>query len=159
MQYWLFKSEPDTFSYADLENCAKATEPWTGVRNYQARNFMRDDMKLGDLGLFYHSSCPKPGVAGVLRITKTSYPDPTQFDPQSAYFDPKSTPQSPRWFLVNVTAVAPMPHFVPLSSLRKQPNLDGLLLLNRGSRLSITPVKRQHFLHICQLGNLQTIPA
>jgi len=159
MQYWLFKSEPDTFSFADLENCPNATDSWTGVRNYQARNFMRDDMQVGDIGLFYHSSCPQPGVAGVLRVSKACHPDPTQFDPNSEYYDSKSTADNPRWFLVDVTAVAPLPEFVPLSKLREQPQLEDMLLLKRGSRLSITPVKAAHFKHICQLGGLRKLPA
>ena len=155
MRYWLLKSEPDVFSFADLQNRARKTEPWNGVRNYQARNFMRDDMSVGDLGLFYHSSCAEPGVAGVVKITREAYPDPTQFDPQSEYFDAGSKHEEPRWLMVDVTWEAPMPAFVSLQQLRDDPTLADLLILRRGNRLSITPVEAAHFKKICKLGGLK----
>ena len=152
MRYWLFKSEPDVFSFDHLKKRPRKTEPWNGVRNYQARNSMRDDMQVGDLGLFYHSSCPVPGIAGVVKITRTSYPDPTQFDAQSEYYDAKSTREAPRWFMVDVTFEADFSQFVSLDSLREDPALTDLVTLRRGNRLSITPVEPAHFKRICKLG-------
>ena len=106
MRYWLLKSEPDVFGFQHLKKCKKQTEPWNGIRNYQARNFMRDDMKVGDLALFYHSNTTPPGIAGVVRISKEAYPDDLQFDPQSDYYDAKSTQDKPRWLMVDVTLEA-----------------------------------------------------
>jgi predicted RNA-binding protein with PUA-like domain len=151
-KYWLFKSEPDVFSFEDLKLRPGRTEPWTGVRNYQARNFMRDAMKPGDLALFYHSSCPEPGVAGVVRVAGAAYPDSTQFDPASEYFDPKSQPSAPRWMMVDVTWEADLPQFVSLDRLRSDPALGQMVILRRGNRLSITPVTRTEFQRILQLG-------
>lgn len=158
MRHWLLKSEPDVFSFADLKQRPRKTEPWNGVRNYQARNFMRDQMEVGDLGLFYHSNTTVPGIAGVVRISRTAYPDPTQFDPGSEYHDPKSDPAAPRWLMVDVTWAADFPEFVSLDTLKQDPALDGMLILRRGNRLSITPVDPAHFEHICQLGRLKTLP-
>ena len=155
MRYWLLKSEPDVFSFDDLKKRARKTEPWNGVRNYQARNYMRDEMNVGDLGLFYHSSCPQPGVAGVVKITREAYPDPTQFDPASEYFDPKSKHENPSWMMVDVTWDAALPAFVGLPQLREDPELADLLILRRGNRLSITPVEEKHFKRICKLGGLK----
>lgn len=152
MNYWLFKSEPSVFSFADLRS--RGREPWTGVRNYQVRNFMRDAMRPGDEGLFYHSSCPEPGVAGVLRVASEPYPDPTQFDPKSAYFDPKATRDAPIWQLVEVAWARDLEEFVPLAALRADPALKDLIVLRRGNRLSITPVEAAHFKRICRLGGL-----
>ncbi len=154
MRYWLLKSEPNVFSFSDLKKRPRKTEPWNGVRNYQARNFMRDDMQAGDLGLFYHSSCDEPGVAGVVRLTKEAYPDPTQFDPSSEYFDPGSKPESPRWLMVDVTWHADLPQPVTLEMLRSDAALADLLILRRGNRLSITPVSEKEFKRICKLGGL-----
>ena len=137
MQYWLMKSEPDEVSIDDLERLGSV--PWFGVRNYQARNFMRDTMRIGDLALFYHSGCAEPGVAGVGEISSEPYADATQFDPNSPYFDAKSTPETPRWLLRDVRFVA-RGRYVPLSELRLQPELANMRLLARGNRLSITPV-------------------
>ena len=137
MQYWLMKSEPDEVSIDDLERLGSV--PWFGVRNYQARNFMRDTMQIGDLALFYHSGCAEPGVAGVCEISSEPYPDATQFDPNGPYFDAKSTPETPRWLLRDVSFVA-RGRYVPLSELRLQPELANMRLLARGNRLSITPV-------------------
>jgi predicted RNA-binding protein with PUA-like domain len=138
-RYWLMKSEPDVFGIDDLANRPGRTEPWTGVRNYQARNFMRDEMQVGDLAFFYHSSCPEPGIAGVVRISRAAYPDATQFDPDSEYYDPKASPDNPRWFHVDVKLVRKT-RLIGLPELRSHPALEGLQILRRGNRLSITPV-------------------
>ena len=137
--YWLMKSEPAECSVDDALAAPRATVPWTGVRNYQARNFMRDAMQVGDGVLFYHSSCAEPGVAGLARVASGAYPDATQFDPASPYFDPKSTVEAPRWLLVDVALVRKTP-LLPLRTLRERPELATMALLQRGSRLSITPV-------------------
>ncbi len=136
-QFWLMKSEPDEASIDTLQQTG--TLPWTGVRNYQARNFMRDGMRLGDGVLFYHSSCPEPGIAGIAEVCSTAYPDPTQFDPDSPYHDPKSTQEAPRWLLVDVRFVKKIP-LIPLAALRSHPELVDMTVLRRGNRLSITPV-------------------
>ncbi|MDN8009149.1 EVE domain-containing protein [Burkholderia multivorans] len=141
MQFWLMKSEPDEASIDDLAHAPQRTLPWTGVRNYQARNFMRDTMKIGDGVLFYHSSCPEPGIAGLAEVASTPYPDPTQFDPKSPYYDPKSSPESPRWLLVDVRFVKKTP-LVSLAALREHDELADMRVLARGNRLSITPVTR-----------------
>ena len=137
MQYWLMKSEPDEVSIDDLEKLGGV--PWFGVRNYQARNFMRDAMQVGDLAFFYHSGCATPGIAGVCEIASEPYPDATQFDPFSPYHDPRSAPDSPRWLLRDVRFVRKSRH-VPLSELRSHAELANMRLLARGNRLSITPV-------------------
>jgi predicted RNA-binding protein with PUA-like domain len=154
MNFWLFKSEPDVFSFADLKSRPHHREPWSGVRNYQARNFMRDSMLPGDLGLFYHSSCPQPGVAGILRIDSEPKPDPSQFIPSDEYFDPKASPDRPIWQLVDVAWAADLPQFVSLDLLRAAPALADMQILRRGNRLSITPVTPDEFHHICSLGGL-----
>jgi len=137
MQTWLMKSEPDEASIDHLR--AAGTLPWTGVRNYQARNFMRDAMRLGDSVLFYHSSCAEPGIAGLAEVCSSAYADPTQFDPTSPYFDAKSKQETPRWLMVDVRFVAKTA-LLSLAHLRTQPALASLQVLQRGSRLSITPV-------------------
>ena len=137
MRYWLMKSEPDEASILDLQRAG--TLPWTGVRNYQARNFMRDDMQLGDGVLFYHSSCPEPGIAGLAEVCSAAYPDATQFDPASPYFDPKSKPDAPRWLHVDVRW-RETTRLLGLKAMREAPELAGMQVLQRGSRLSITPV-------------------
>ncbi len=139
MRYWLMKSEPDEASIDDLAAAPDRTLPWTGVRNYQARNFMRDVMELGDGVLFYHSSCPEPGIAGIAEVASRPYPDPTQFDPASTYYDAKSTPETPRWMLVDVRFVKKTP-LVSLAALRGHPELADMRVLAKGNRLSITPV-------------------
>jgi predicted RNA-binding protein with PUA-like domain len=153
MNYWLFKSEPDVFSFADLKS--KRREPWTGVRNYQARNYMRDAMQPGDEALFYHSSCPEPGVAGVMKVVSEPYPDPTQFDPKSEYFDPKATREKPIWQLVDVAWARDFKNFVALPALKADPALQNLLTLRPGNRLSITPVEPADFKRVCKLGGLK----
>ena len=137
--YWLMKSETDEASIDDLARAPKRTLPWTGVRNYQARNFMRDQMRPGDGVLFYHSSCAQPGVAGLARVVGAPYPDPTQFDRGSKYFDPKATPEAPRWMLVDVQLMKKT-RLLPLAELRAAPELATMRVLQRGNRLSITPV-------------------
>ncbi len=140
MHYWLMKTEPDAFSIDDLARVG--TEPWSGVRNYQARNFMRDGMAVGDGVLFYHSSCAEPGVVGIAEVATPAYPDPTQFDRKSPYFDPKATRAEPRWMLVDVRFVRKLKRTITLAELRDAPRLEGLGLLQRGSRLSVMPVTR-----------------
>ena len=137
-QYWLMKSEPDEYSIDDLKRDKRA--PWYGVRNYQARNYMRDQMRVGDEVLFYHSSCPEPGVAGLARVASAPYPDPTQFDKRSPYYDPKATQDKPRWMLVDVKFVRRFKRVVGLRVLRETKSLKHLIILRPGNRLSITPV-------------------
>ncbi|WP_130431769.1 EVE domain-containing protein [Rivibacter subsaxonicus] len=139
MAYWLMKSEPEECSIDDLARAPMQSVPWTGVRNYQARNFMRDAMQIGDGVLFYHSSCPQPGVAGLAEVSALAYPDATQFDPHSPYYDPKSKPDAPRWLHVDVKLVRKT-CLLPLAEMRAAPELASMELLRRGSRLSITPV-------------------
>ena len=138
-RYWLMKSEPSEASIDDLAAAPRQTLPWTGVRNYQARNFMRDDMRVGDGVLFYHSSCPQPGIAGLAEVASAAYPDATQFDPKSPYFDPKSGPDAPRWLHVDVKLRAKT-RLVELQELRAHPELADIRVLLRDNRLSITPV-------------------
>ena len=140
MRHWLMKSEPDEVSIDDLAAMPKKGIAWFGVRNYQARNFMRDQMRIGDLAFFYHSSCPEPGIAGIVRISKAAYADASQFDRHSPYYDPKATRAAPRWFNVEVTLVEKT-RLVPLAELRAQRELAAMRLLQRGNRLSITPVE------------------
>jgi predicted RNA-binding protein with PUA-like domain len=140
MRYWLMKSEPDVFSIDDLARVCK--EPWTGVRNYQARNFMRDGMSEGDGVLFYHSSCEVPGVAGIAEVASAAYPDPTQFDRKSEYYDEKSTREEPRWMLVDVAFKRKLKRTITLAELKEQPRLDDFALLKRGNRLSVLPVTK-----------------
>ena len=140
MNYWLMKSEPDVFGIDHLAAAPRQTAAWWGVRNYQARNFMRDQMKVGDGAFFYHSSCPEPGIAGILRVSRLAHPDVTQFDPKSEYFDPKATRDSPRWFNVDVTLVKKT-RLIPLAELRSHRELASMRVLQRGNRLSITPVE------------------
>lgn len=144
MRYWLMKSEPDEVSIDDLERAPGQRVPWFGVRNYQARNFMRDDMRIGDRAFFYHSGCAVPGIAGICEVSSAAFPDATQFDPGSPYFDPKSSPEAPRWLNVEVRFVA-RTRFVPLEELRAHDALADMLLLRRGNRLSITPVEPAHW--------------
>jgi len=143
-RYWLMKSEPQECSIDDALAAPDATVPWTGVRNYQARNFMRDDMQVGDGVLFYHSSCAEPGIAGIARVASDTRPDPTQFDPASPYHDPKSPPDQPRWLLLDVQALRKT-RLLPLPELRSHPDLADLRVLQKGSRLSITPVDAAHW--------------
>ena len=150
VRYWLMKSEPNECSIDDLAAAAKQTLPWTGVRNYQARNFMRDEMRVGDGVLFYHSSCPQPGVAGLARISGPAVPDSTQFDPASPYFDAKSAADSPRWLEVNVSLVRKT-RLLSLGEMRATPALAGMRVLARGNRLSITPVSAPEWRAVSKL--------
>ncbi|MEX1280621.1 MAG: EVE domain-containing protein [Acidimicrobiia bacterium] len=138
MAYWLMKSEPDVYGIDDLER--DGTEVWDGVRNYRARNFMRDDMAVGDLAFFYHSNAKPPGVAGIMRIHRTGVTDPTQFDPTSKYHDPKSDPDDPRWICVEVEYVETFPELVPLEALKSTPGLEDMAVVQRGQRLSVQRV-------------------
>lgn len=148
-RYWLMKTEPDAFSIDDLERVRR--EPWTGVRNYQARNYMRDEMRKGDGVLFYHSSCAEPGVAGIAEVASDAYPDPTQFDRRSDYHDPKSTPEQPRWQLVDVAFRRKLKRTIELAELKADPRLEGFALLQRGNRLSILPVSKAQWDRILSL--------
>lgn len=150
MHYWLMKSEPEAYSIDDLKR--DKIEPWDGIRNYQARNFMRDNMQKGDLAFFYHSNCNPPGIVGVMEIAKTAYPDPTAFDPDSKYFDPKSDPDNPRWKLVDVKFKQKFKQIISLKSLRTYPPLENMLILRKGSRLSITPVTQTEWDFINKLA-------
>jgi predicted RNA-binding protein with PUA-like domain len=149
MHYWLMKSEPEEASIDDLARAPDATLPWTGVRNYQARNFMRDSMQVGDGVLFYHSSCAQPGIAGIAKVASTAYPDPTQFTSDSPYFDPKASPESPRWILVDVSFVRKTP-LISIATLREHPQLEAMRVLAKGNRLSITPVSAQEWRFITE---------
>ena len=142
--YWLMKSEPGEVSVDDALAASNATVAWTGVRNYQARNYMRDLMRVDDGVLFYHSSCAEPGIVGVARVASTPYPDPTQFDKKSHYYDAKSSHESPRWQLVDVQVLRKIPT-IALPALRARPELAEMLVLKKGNRLSITPVEARHW--------------
>jgi len=143
MAYWLMKSEPDAYSIDDLKRDRR--EPWDGIRNYQARNMMRDDMKIGDKVFFYHSNCKEVGVVGVMKVASKPYPDPTQFDPESNYYDPKSNPDDPRWCLVDVAYVKKLKRTISLAEIKAHPGLDDMILVRRGNRLSIMPVNEEHW--------------
>ena len=149
MNHWLMKSEPDAFSIDDLKR--KKREPWDGVRNYQARNFMRDGMRPGDQVFFYHSNCTVPGIVGIAEVATDAYPDPSQFDPKSKYFDPGSSRDNPRWMLVDVTFVKKLKRTISLDELKADPVLDGMALLRKGNRLSVMPVEAAHWKHILTL--------
>ena len=154
MNYWLFKSEPDTFGIDALAAMPKKTTHWDGVRNYQARNMMRDEMRRGDLAFLYHSSCAEPGVAGIVKVVSKAYPDHTAFDSSSKYFDADSDPAAPRWFMVDVQLVRKFAQPVTLSTLRRHADgrLNGMWILRRGNRLSITPVSAAHWKFINSLA-------
>jgi len=154
-RYWLMKSEPSECAIDDAMAAPQRTVAWTGVRNYQARNFMRDAMQVGDGVLFYHSSCCEPGIAGIARIASATRSDPTQFEPQSPYFDAASKPEAPRWLLLEVQAERKT-RLLPLAELRADAALAGLVLLRRGNRLSITPVDSAHWARICLLLQVPT---
>ena len=139
MRYWLMKSEPDEFSIDDLAAAKGKTTSWFGVRNYQARNFMRDQMQVGDRAFFYHSSCPEPGIAGIVEVTAPAYPDETQFDRKSPYFDAKASKDAPRWISVDVKLIEKL-RLISLAELRAQPELATMRILQRGNRLSVTPI-------------------
>lgn len=151
MNYWLMKSEPDVFGINDLYNKPNQTEHWDGVRNYQARNMMRDAMKLGDQVFFYHSNCEQPGIAGIMEVAKEGYPDFTAFDPDDIHFDPKSDPARPSWMMVDVKYVRTLSRTITLKELKLQPELADMTLLRRGNRLSIMPVSKKEWHYILSL--------
>ncbi len=151
MNYWLMKSEPNSFGIDDLEKIPQQTEHWDGVRNYQARNMMRDDMKVGDQVFFYHSNCETPGIVGIMEVVRESYPDHTAFDPQSKYFDPKSAPDQPRWFMVDIRYIRHTNRVIPLTELKEQEALENMPLVRKGNRLSIMPVSEQEWQYILRL--------
>jgi predicted RNA-binding protein with PUA-like domain len=143
MTYWLMKSEPDAYSIEDLERDGR--EPWDGIRNYQARNMMRDDMKIGDEVFFYHSNCKEPGIVGIMRVASEPYPDPTQFNRKSKYYDAKSNKDDPRWCLVDVEFVRKLDRTITLAEIKEAKGLDGLILTRKGNRLSIMPIEKKHW--------------
>lgn len=155
-QVWLMKSEPEVYSIETLKKDQKTW--WEGVRNYQARNFMTQNMQVGDLVLFYHSNAEPSGVAGLGRVSHKAAPDKTQFDKNSEYFDPKATPQKPNWFCVQVSFEKIFPLFVSLTTLKTDPKVKELLVIKRGQRLSIQPVNWNEAQHICHLGGLEALP-
>ncbi|MDP6869796.1 MAG: EVE domain-containing protein [Candidatus Poseidoniaceae archaeon] len=149
--YWLMKSEPDVYPFSQLLKDGKTH--WDGVRNYQARNIMRDQMKLGDMVLFYHSNTKPPHVAGLAKVCREGYPDFTSWDTDSKYFDEKSSPDNPRWIMVDIEPIQEL-EMVPLGTLRENPKLEGMPLLQRGQRLSVQPVSEEHFNEVCRMGGM-----
>ncbi len=150
MKFWLMKSEPSVYSIKDLQRDGKTA--WEGVRNYQARNFMRDEMRVGDLVLFYHSNADPSGVAGVAKIASQAYPDAAAFDSKSRYFDERSIPEKPLWFLVDVSFADAFDEVLPLEKIKQAKELEGIMVAKRGMRLSIQPVSEAHFKHICRMA-------
>jgi len=157
-RHWLLKSEPGTFSFDDLWRAKGRTTVWSGVRNFQARNLLRDELAAGDGVLFYHSSADPSGVAGLARVVGAGHPDPTQFDPKDPGHEPESTRDAPRWFAVDVQALRKLPRFVALEELRAEPRLAGMVLLRRGSRLSVQPVTSAEWGVVLALGGLERDP-
>jgi predicted RNA-binding protein with PUA-like domain len=151
-QYWLLKSEPEVFSIQDLEKAKGKTTHWDGVRNYQARNFMRDSMKVGDQAFFYHSNAEPSAIAGIIEIAKVGYPDHTAFDPEDPHYDPKSKKENPTWYMVDVRHVKTFKQPVSLEMLREVPGLEDMALLQKGSRLSVQPVKAKEWEIVCKIA-------
>jgi len=153
MNHWLMKSEPDVFGIDDLKNRPGKTEPWDGVRNYQARNMMRDQMKKGDLVFFYHSNCDEPGIVGIMTVSSEGYPDHTAFDPEAKYYDPKSTPENPRWYMVDVKYKRKLRRTITLQQLKRYADgpLADMPLLRKGNRLSVMPVTPEQWDFILEL--------
>ena len=151
MNYWLMKSEPNAFSIDDLNNMPEQTEHWDGVRNYQARNMMRDQIKIGDQVFFYHSNCEVPGIVGIMEVVREGYPDHTAFDPQSKYFDPKSDPQNPRWIMVDIKYIRHTKRVIPLAELKECEELENMQLVRKGNRLSIMPIAAEEWSTILKL--------
>jgi predicted RNA-binding protein with PUA-like domain len=145
MKYWLFKTEPDAFSIDDLASRPNQTEHWDGIRNYQARNFLRDEVKLGDKVFIYHSSCKDVGIVGLASVVKEAYPDHSQFDPESHYYDPKSSMESPRWYMVDVKFERKFPSILTLQQIKAMPGIEEIGLVKKGHRLSIMPVNEREF--------------
>lgn len=154
MDYWLLKSEPDMFGIHHLKARPKQTEHWDGVRNFQARNFMRDDMRAGDLGFFYHSSCAVPGIMGIVEIVRAGYADHTAFDPENSHYDAKSTREKPVWYMVDVRLEREFKSPITLQELKNHPALQNMKLLARGNRLSVMPVAKREWDYIVKLGTL-----
>jgi predicted RNA-binding protein with PUA-like domain len=151
MSYWLMKSEPSAYSIDTLMNEPKKTTPWDGVRNYQARNFMRDKMQIGDQAFFYHSNCKEIGIVGIMEVCSEPYPDFTAFDSNDHHFDPKSDPDNPRWMMVDVKFVKRFPRTITLAELKENPSLEGMMILRKGNRLSITPVLKKEWDRILKM--------
>lgn len=151
MAYWLLKTEPDAFGIDDLDRLPKKITPWEGVRNYQARNFLRDEIHKNDLAFFYHSSCAAPGIVGIVKVITESYPDTTAFDPRSMYFDSKSNRENPRWFRVDVKLVEKFPQPITLRQLRDNKRLEKMVVLQKGNRLSVTPVSSEEWMEVLKM--------
>ena len=151
-KYWLFKSEPDVFSWDDLVKAKKRTTTWEGIRNYQARNLLRDECKRGDQVFFYHSRINPPAIMGIAEVVKEAYPDPEQFDPKSKYYDASADPEDPRWLMVDVKAVKAFRKPIDLPTLKEHESLEGLMVIKRGARLSIQPVEPAHWKLISRMG-------
>ena len=158
MAYWLFKSEPESYSFADLLAEPDRCTGWDGVRNFQARNFLRDSIAVGDGVLFYHSNADPPAIAGIAEVVRAGYPDPTAFDPGSDYHDPKTDPANPTWYQVTIRAVCSIDPPLDLPRLREATGLDGLELLRKGSRLSVQPVSAEHWRAILKLAGIRPDP-
>ena len=154
MRYWLVKSEPDVFSFADLQAAPKKTTHWDGVRNYQARNTLRDEMKQGDRCFYYHSNAEPSGIAGICEVVREGYPDHTAFDKKDPHHDPKSKADAPTWYMVDVKAVKPFPRLIALGELREVAALKGMVLLQKGSRLSVQPVTKTEWATICAMAGV-----
>ncbi len=153
-RFWLMKSEPHCFSFDDLAARPDGIEPWDGVRNFKARNLLRDEIRAGDGVLFYHSSIPEPAVVGVARVVRPGYPDHTALDPRSGHFDPKATLERPIWYMVDVQHIAPLPHLLTRDDLRRHPVLAGMEVLRKGNRLSVQPVTAEQWRTVLQVGGL-----
>lgn len=151
-RYWLMKSEPETYSIDDLARQRRTC--WDGVRNFQARNMMRDEMRVGDIVLFYHSNAKPPGIVGLARVSREGYPDHTAWDPKSDYYDPKASPDNPLWFMVDVEFVEKLPNMISLDQLKAEPKLEDMKVVKRGMRLSVQPVSADHFRHVLKMANV-----
>ena len=154
MNYWLMKSEPDCFSIDDLQACPNATDQWDGVRNYQARNFLRDQIKVGDGVLFYHSNCKAPAIVGLAQVVRDGYPDLTALDPREKHFDPKSSDEKPIWYVVDVQYQCHLPQPLTRDDLRRHPVLSGMGVLRKGNRLSVQPVSKAHWDEVLRINGL-----
>jgi predicted RNA-binding protein with PUA-like domain len=155
MKYWLMKSEPDCFSLDDLKACPHGIDHWDGVRNYQARNFLRDAIKVGDGVLFYHSNCKEPAIVGLAKVVREGYPDYTALDPREKHFDPKATVEKPIWYMVDVQYVDHLEHTLSRDDLRRHPLLSGMDVLRKGNRLSVQPVTREQWLEVLSINDIE----